>query len=284
MNNFGGNWTYQKIQIIELYAKAYLQIMKSYPYWKLMYFDGFAGTGDIKIDGSVDSAIIEGAAKKILSITEPRIFDMYYFVELDKSKAAQLEASLKQIRQSGIFVVSDDCNNKLLALAEYLKGTNKPEGKNYKVLAFIDPCGMSVNWSSIEALKGLGVDMWILAPTGLGPNRLLKRNGDIPEEWLKKLESFFGIDRSLILSNFYTERTEYNLFGESVKVIKYANAISKVHKLYEERIKSVFKFVSEPYEMINSQNSLMFHFFFASNNATAVKIANDIIKRQKASN
>jgi len=54
VNHFGGNWTYQKIQIIELYAKAYLQIMKEHPYWKLMYFDGFAGTGEIKIEGKIE--------------------------------------------------------------------------------------------------------------------------------------------------------------------------------------------------------------------------------------
>lgn len=280
MNNFGGNWTHNKIQIVELYAKAYLQIMKEHPYWKLMYFDGFAGTGDIQIDGKIDSRIIEGAAKKIVSISEPRIFDMYYFVELDKLKAQQLEASLKQIRKVGIFVATNDCNTKLLKLVQFLKN----EGKNYKVLAFIDPCGMSVNWSSIEALKGLGIDMWILAPTGLGANRLLKRDKKISEAWLEKLEKFFGINRELILSNFYTENTMTDLFGtETTLVHKQKGAIKKVHKLYAERMKSVFSYVSEPYELINSQNSVMFHFFLASNNATAVSIANDIIKKLKAS-
>jgi len=279
MNNFGGNWTHNKIQIVELYAKAYLQIMKEHPYWKLMYFDGFAGTGDIQIDGKIDSKIIEGAAKKIVSISEPRIFDMYYFVELDKLKAQQLETSLKQIRKVGIFVATNDCNTKLLKLVQFLKN----EGKNYKVLAFIDPCGMSVNWSSIEALKGLGIDMWILAPTGLGANRLLKRDKKISEAWLEKLEKFFGINRELILSNFYTENTMTDLFGtETTLVHKQKGAIKKVHKLYAERMKTVFSHVSEPYELINSQNSVMFHFFLASNNATAVTIANDIIKKLKA--
>ena len=47
-----------------------------------------------------------------------------------------------------------DCNNKLIDLAGFLK-----KNKNYKVLAFIDPYGMSVNWESLEALKGLSVDL-----------------------------------------------------------------------------------------------------------------------------
>jgi len=37
MNNFGGNWTYQKIRIIEDYAKAYLQIMKEFYFFAFCY-------------------------------------------------------------------------------------------------------------------------------------------------------------------------------------------------------------------------------------------------------
>ena len=282
MNNFGGSWTYQKIQILELYAKAYLQIMKEHPYWKLMYFDGFAGTGEIKIEGKVDSKIIEGAAKKIVSISDPRMFDMYYFVELYEKKAKQLKDSLLQIKQSGIYIVSDDCNKKLLKLSQYLKGELGEEGKKYKVLAFIDPCGMAVNWSSIEALKGLGVDMWILAPTGLGANRLLKKDRKISDAWLEKLEAFFGIDRKEILSNFYHETTYIDLFGqENVLINKKQGAITKIYHLYANRMKGIFSYVSEPYELINKQNSIMFHLFLASNNATAVNIANDIIAKLK---
>ena len=282
MNNFGGNWTYQKIQIIELYAKAYLQIMKEHPYWKLMYFDGFAGTGEIKIEGKIDSKIIEGAAKKVVSISDPRMFDMYYFVELDQKKAKQLKESLAQVKKSGVFIVSDDCNKKLLSLSQFLKGEVGKDGKTFKVLAFIDPCGMTVNWSSIEALKGLGIDMWILAPTGLGANRLLKKDRKISEAWLGKLEAFFGIERKEILNNFYSENVYEDLFGnQTIQVTKKKAATKNIYKLYSDRMKNVFSHVSEPYELINRQNSVMFHLFLASNNETAIKIANDIIGKLK---
>lgn len=282
MNNFGGNWTYQKIQIIELYAKAYLQIMKEHPYWKLMYFDGFAGTGEIKIEGKIDSKIIEGAAKKVVAISDPRMFDMYYFVELDQKKAKQLKESLAQIKKSGVFIVSDDCNKKLLSLSQFLKGEVGKDGKAFKVLAFIDPCGMAVNWSSIEALKGLGIDMWILAPTGLGANRLLKKDRKISEAWLEKLEAFFGIDRKEILDNFYSEYVSEDLFGnQNVQITKKKAATKNIYKLYSDRMKNVFSHISEPYELINRQNSVMFHLFLASNNEIAIKIANDIIGKLK---
>lgn len=182
-----------------------------------MYFDGFAGSGGISIGDKMDDNSIDGAAKIILGINDPKPFDTYYFVELETKKAALLKESLNKIKTSGVYVVSDDCNKKMLDMANYLKGR---DGKNFKVLAFIDPCGMNVDWCSIESLIGLGIDMWILVPTGLGANRLLMKDGySIPDSWFIKLEKFFGIKKELILQCTHTEVTETDLFGNTQKKI-----------------------------------------------------------------
>lgn len=47
MNQFGGDWTRLKIEMLVEYAKAYLVIMNKHSYWRTLYFDGFAGTGFI---------------------------------------------------------------------------------------------------------------------------------------------------------------------------------------------------------------------------------------------
>lgn len=44
MNQFGGDWTEQKIEMIVSYTKAYLVIMNKYLQFKTIYFDGFAGS------------------------------------------------------------------------------------------------------------------------------------------------------------------------------------------------------------------------------------------------
>lgn len=132
MNKFGGDWTTQKIDIITSYAKAYLTVMKDRKYFKLIYFDGFAGSGEITSENEQN---IEGAALRILSIKEPRTFDIYYFVELDKRFANNLEKTIKEkFPETNSFVVSEDCNVKLSSLTQYLK---KPENKYHKVLAFM---------------------------------------------------------------------------------------------------------------------------------------------------
>ena len=45
-----------------------------------------------------------------------------------------------------------------------------------------------------------------------------------------------------------------------------------------KRLAEIFKFVSDPFLMRNSTGGIMYHFMMASNNKSAQKIANDIIK------
>lgn len=276
MNQFGGNWTEKKIEMVVGYAKAYLIIMNKYPQFKTLYFDGFAGSGDIYKDDKVDIDVLKGTAIRILEIGKPKSFDMYYFVEKDEGNKEMLEQIIgEKFSSQKPHVVCEDCNNKLKSMAEFLK-----RNPTYRVLAFIDPYGMSLNWSSIEALKGYGIDMWILVPTGIGVNRLLKNSGDISEAWLLKLEKFLGLKRDVILGYFYKERKEITLFGEETIIEKENHAIEKAGELYRNRLNEIFKFVSKPFPLTNSTGSIMYHFMMATNNKTALTIANDIIKKQ----
>ena len=279
MNQFGGDWTENKIEILTEYAKAYLVIMNSFAdkfNWKLLYFDGFAGSGFIKKGSEEDQKLIVGASKRILEINNPRSFDMYYFVEKEEDKATLLKENTKNIfPEKIIHIVNTDCNEKILKMSSFLK-TSK--GSNYKTLAYIDPCGMQLSWDSLVALQELSVDVWILIPTGMGVNRLLKRDGNISEAWINKLEIFLGMEKADILKYFYKETKILTLFGEETKVTK-EEAIEKSAKLYSERLKQLFKYVSKPYVLKNTSNSTMFHFLMVSNNKSAVNVANDIVKK-----
>jgi len=276
MNQFGGNWTERKIEMVVGYAKAYLVIMNKYPQFKTLYFDGFAGSGDIYKNDKVDIEVVKGTAIRILEIEEPKGFDMYYFVEKDEDNKRILEQTInKRFKSKAPHVVNEDCNNKLKTMVTFLK-----KNPQYRVLAFIDPYGMALNWSSLELLKGCGIDMWILVPTGIGVNRLLKTSGDISDAWLLKLEKFLGLSRTEIIKFFYKEKKSITLFGEETTFEKENHAIEKAGELYRNRLNDVFEFVSKPFPLTNSTGSIMYHFMMATNNKTALKIANDIIKNQ----
>jgi three-Cys-motif partner protein len=269
-NNFGGDWTSQKIEIVASYTQAYLKVMKNQPF-KLIYFDGFAGSGEIE----QDEEVIQGAALRILAIDDPKPFDLYYFVELITKYANNLDAQIKlKYPQRRCVVKSEDCNVKIKDMADYLR---KPSNKMTKVLAFIDPKGMQVKWESLEVLKDLGIDMWILVPLGMGVTRLLKKDGNIEDAWVKRLQVFLGMSEDEIRDYFYTD-DRMNLFGEVVSGQRLDNTIVRAAKLYQLRLKTIFKYVSQPFVMRNSKNSPMYHFYLATNNTTAIKIANDVIK------
>jgi three-Cys-motif partner protein len=279
MNQFGGYWTELKMEIVVKYAKAYLTIMNKQHWVKTIFFDGFAGSGYIEIDeGIIDydgdnTEKTKGTALRILEISEPKPFDIYYFVELNESNKNELQKEVKSVtNSSNVHIVQADCNQKLMALATFMK-----KNKSYRTLAFIDPFGMSLNWSSIEALKDLGVDIWILIPTGMGANRLLKTDGNISEAWWNKLESFFGMTKQEIDEIFYKRTSVPTLFGEENKVEKQIDSIQKIYSLYETKLKEVFKYVSNPFIIKNSTNSIMYHFLMATNNKTALNIADDIV-------
>ncbi len=274
---WGGDWTKKKIEILVEYAQAYLKIMNKYPYWKLLYFDGFAGSGVIISENETDFEITVGAARRILQIEQPRSFNHYYFVEKNKINAELLKKNTKDVfPHKKILIVNEDCNSKLRELAKFLHGI---KGKNFKVLAYIDPYGMQLEWNSIVELSGVGVDIWILAPTGMGVNRLLKKNGEISDSWLRRLKIFLGMGEEEIKGYFYKEEKDYTLFGEEVSIKKEEDAIEKAGELYHTRLRTVFNHVTNPFILKSGQGNIMYHMFLASNNSTAVKIANDIVRK-----
>jgi hypothetical protein len=89
--------------------------------------------------------------------------------------------------------------------------------------------------------------------------------------------SLLGISRDEIKKQFYKESE--TLFPEVKEVEKENDAIGKSAKLYRKKLEEVFDHVSKPHELKNSTNSIMYHLFLASNNETAVKIGNDIVRK-----
>jgi three-Cys-motif partner protein len=273
-NKFGGSWTESKIAILETYAKQFLTVFKNQPNQKLLYFDGFAGSGNIEV-GDIDDETthtIEGSAIKVLKIDKPRSFNMYYFVEKKKKFASSLTNKIKEeFPNKKCYVQAEDCNKKLMDLAKFLRSQN---GKNYKVLGFIDPKGMQLEWSSLEILRGLAIDLWILNPTS-GANRLLVRNKKINSSWINRLKLFLGIDEQEILTHFYSKQN--TLFGDTL-LIKQNDPINKLHDLYAKRIAgNIFKYVSNPKILKNDLGSPLFHFFMATNSEIALRIANSVV-------
>lgn len=306
MNNkvkksWGGKWTEEKLDAFEKYVKAYLTIMNAYRDsngWILLYFDGFAGSGTRnqeeekeEVDNAVDLFgqevtiedlnVYQGAAERVAKIEGEgvRSFDYFYFVDKNEASCKSLEEKLSQYVNIGRkHFLNKDANEAVGLLANTLRKYSK-----CKALVLLDPFGMQIDWTSIESLKGLSVDLWILVPTGVIINRLLERNVD-QEKGLahaEKLKTFFGMTEEEIKSFFYIEKQVQTLFGEEEIITKAENSIRKIAQLYIKRLQDVFPYVTEePMVLYNNHKVPIFHLVFAAKNKTAIKIAQDIINKK----
>lgn len=297
--SWGGSWTEQKLDTFESYVRAYLTIMNAYRdkfHWKLIYFDGFAGSGtrtaedrkteeekalelfgDQKIE-TRELSVYQGAAERVVRLEEQmRGFDFYYFIDKDEANCTRLELKLSGYPTKGIRQFRPgDANVQARMLADALK-----RDPRLKALCFLDPFGMSIDWGTIEALSGKSIDLWILIPSGVIVNRLIMKKGQLM--YPDKLERFFGMAENDIHDWFYTRKEETDMFGDTKQWYeKKDNPIQLISELYCERLGDLFPYVTpKPLVMLNNHNVPIFHFVCASFNQTAVKIAQQIINKRQ---
>lgn len=284
---WGGVWTEKKLDAFAKYVKAYLTIMKKHPYWKTIYFDGFAGSGDKKAKcvsplylqlelTEKEERLYKGAAERVLTLPNNLSFDYHYFIDLKEESLKKLEVKLEELQKTKTNEFqyrAGDCNKWLRELSAAMN-----QNKNgFASLVLLDPFGMQVDWESIASLKNTRTDLWILVPTGVIVNRLLDKKGNL--KFINKLQQFFGLNEEQIKNAFYQVETQSTLFGDEETVRKITKPIEKIAELYIQRLKTVWPHVTEkPLRLDNSRGVPIFHFVFASNNEIALKIAKQIIK------
>ncbi|MBR9999689.1 MAG: hypothetical protein KFF73_12010, partial [Cyclobacteriaceae bacterium] len=135
---------------------------------------------------------------------------------------------------------------------------------------------MQVEWESLKGLGYKGIDLWLLIPSGLGANPLLKKDGKISTAWMNKLEKHLGISEEEIKKKFYRKVVHQTLFGDLELEHKTENAIEGIADLFKAKLNKVFNYVSNPLPL-KDNGRILFHFIFASQNANACKIADDIL-------
>jgi three-Cys-motif partner protein len=282
---FGGEWTQDKLQRVRKYLVAYAKIMQDKDF-RFAYIDAFAGTGyqTIRREENPNLPLIpelledeprgflDGSARIALQVEPP--FTKYIFIEKDTKRFSEL-AKLKEefpAREKDIVLVNADANEYLTDLCR-----NRKWNKNRAVL-FLDPFGMQVTWNTVKAVaETKAIDLWYLFPLGIGVNRLLKKSGKISSAWRRLLDATFGEPDWYQV--FYKTYAEVDLLGETIKTVKVGD-FDAISDYFVKRLKSIFPVVAEnPLPLLNSRNNPLFLLCFASANKTAVKIAQDILRR-----
>jgi len=284
---FGGAWTQGKLERVQKYLRAYLQIFKKGSkgeYFSTIYVDAFAGSGYMQLPEMPESVLFpeefnelkseayeysKGSAVRALEI-DPG-FSQYLFVERDPHLATELRAVSERHSGKKIQIVTDDAN---VAIQQWC---TKTDWEQTRAVVFLDPFGMQVDWKTVEALAATsGTDVWILFPI-FAVNRMLVKHSKPPESWGTRLTTVFGTPDWE--NEFYVvERSR--LIDGVVSVQKTAD-VQKISDFYVGRLRRIFAGVSEPLVLRNSKGTPLFLLVFAASNArgapTALKIAQHIL-------
>ena len=296
VNAFGGNWTRDKLRILEDYLKAYTTALKNQSF-RLWYVDAFAGTGYVSLDsenvaqsrlsilgggGDDETAnILKGSARLAIEVDD-RSFDEFIFIEQNFEYAIELSKLKQEFNDRSIRVAPDDANKFLpgwCAERNRLLGT---PWHGERAVIFLDPFATEVDWQTIQRIaETKSVDLWILFPLS-ALSRILPRYREPDEINAAIADRVFG--GSEWREELYRAYRQANLFGEE-ETQSIRDDQQAIVDFYLRKMKDIFPAVApNPKWFRNSRESPLFALMFAAANPgrggqIALGIANHLLSR-----
>lgn len=299
---WGGEWTEQKLRILSGYLEFYLQALKNFRF-DLYYIDGFAGAGHRKVRSVEPIDLLwpaeigenevqeyrDGSARIALNL-DPG-FDRYVFIESDSRKCEVLSGLTPAYANAQVHVLQGEANIELQRLAS-------ASWRDRRGVAFLDPYGMQLDWATLQALAlTQALDVWILVPIAIAPNRLLpKKLSNLEPSWGEKLDRWFGTikwrtafyeslnesDRRLGQASLFNNLEDDDYEQEQYKRISYDD----IAQFFIEQLKTIFPHVADKYRLLyNSTQQPLYMLCFAAANpspkagALSLKVANHLLEK-----
>ena len=295
VNAFGGDWTRDKLRILEEYLKAYTTALKNQSF-KLSYVDAFAGTGYVNLDsGNVAQSrlsiwgevqedetanILKGSARLAIEVDD-RPFDRFVFIEQNFQYAIELSKLKREFSGQCIRIVPDDANR---FLPDWCDERNKELGtpwRGERAVIFLDPFATEVDWQTIQKISETkSVDLWILFPLS-ALTRMLPNDREPDAANIAGLNRVFGGQEWQ--SELYRTQVQQTFFGDEAQIVR--SDQQAIVDLYLHKLKGIFPSVApNPKWFRNSRNSPLFAFMFTAANPgrggqIALDIANHLLNR-----
>jgi three-Cys-motif partner protein len=300
-HQFGGQSTDLKLSMVEGYLKGFTTALRR-KFGTLVYIDAFAGTGvrTIKYEAEPADFFTDGQPERIerrrgsaqiaLDVAPP--FDELVFVDAKPAHYRALCALRDANPTRKITVLKGNANDQI---AEVLSR----RWVGARGVIFLDPYGMAVDWTTLEAIRQTGaLDVWYLVSLeGLYRQAPLDR---------RKLDTSKrdAISRMVGTSDWeevwYRDKPRNGLFDdlsdddESTALRGLANMtrtadVDDISVYFKARLKTLFPAVLEPLVLKNNAGARTFLLFFAMANPSAAaigvatKIAGHILKAGRSS-
>ena len=272
-----GPWAREKLGALGEYLDFYTKVLKNQKQWLrgTVYIDAFAGPGQAKVRQGVKpsdvlhSSLFDDIVPMVEAVEEaneflkgsPRValdidypFDNYIFIERNPVRVAELnELRLEYGQKRNIVVKEGDASRELLAVL-----ASKSDWRPYRGVVFVDPFGMHIPWSTLEAIAKTKIfEVIINFPLGMAIQRFLVRTGDVPQNWAANLDEFFGAPEWR--DHAYEARDD--LFGTSTA--KLEDSGKRLLAWYLNRLKESFGHVSPARLIRNTKGGHLYYLIWA---------------------
>lgn len=291
-----GPWAREKLGALGEYLNFYTTVLKNQSHWcrGTIYIDAFAGPGkskvrqpfkvaDAQLENLFDEIVpmveaveeadefLKGSPRVALDITNP--FSSYIFIERNPIRVAELNALAREYGDRRRIVVREgDASAELLAIL-----ATKTDWKPFRGVVFVDPFGMHIPWSTLEALAKTKVfEIIINFPLGMAIQRFLVRSGDVPANWAATLDDFFGSPDWR--EHAYAEKE--GLFGFSTE--KQEDSGKRLLEWYRQRLKDAFGNVSPARLIRNTKGGHLYYLIWAGAHSKGLEGAKHILGKGEA--
>lgn len=173
-----GEWSLDKLKILELYLRGYLQATAKA--MERVYIDGFAGPGRNVVGAT--GRIVDGSPLIALAARgkdrPDLMFHRLFFIERNPTSARELRQVLADHEDPGrATVIEGDINVELPQLVQAINPRSP-------IFIFSDTEGIEPKWWTIEAISKWRTELLINFPLGMSINRNLDSD---------KTREFFGL-------------------------------------------------------------------------------------------
>lgn len=286
-----GPWAKDKHDRLREYLVEYTKILRNQKWCRGFYYiDAFAGAGkhavrstsseqdlnqlllgisDYGQSQEEQKTYLKGSPQVALELEHP--FDAYVFIEKNADRIESLKALEAEYgSERAIRIIQEDCNKYLLSS---VVNNPKIDWNHHRAVVFLDPFGMQVPWSTLEALASTkAIEVFLNFPVGMAIQRLLLRDqAKFTDQRRKKLDTYFG-STEWFPTLYKKEKT---LFGEETEKIEHSGKF--LVKWYRERLRKAFGHASRAALICNTKRLHLYYLLLASPNKTGVKIANHIL-------
>lgn len=223
-HRFGGTWTAAKLAVLAGYLDTYTKALRHK--FALHYFDAFAGDGSYSPAAGGEHP---GSVRIALGFQD---FASYTFVEQKPSRFRRLQSVLEaQACSDRCRAIKGDGN------AQAIEFCRRMNWRGNRALMFLDPYGLSVNWSTLEAVRETrGVDAWYLFPLSAVAREMTLSPG------ARDADKDAALDRVLGTSSWredlYRQDPSPRLFGDAPEARRVP--ITELREWVTDRLSNLF--------------------------------------------